>query len=346
MEGMNIEINEDILINYLNGNLSIADRNVVESWYIESKDNQKILEQLYFTLFVSDRLGAMNSIDVDKSLREFKRRLRAKENISEESIVDDIEESKARKFHYSRYVAAAIFIGVLFAGGLTVDRVMKKMAAPFIVMTNLGERAQVSLPDGTKVWLNACSRVEYKSSLFSNERNVTMDGEAYFEVKKDKNAPFIVNSNGILTHVLGTKFNIRANADEQYVIATLLEGSILVTSSQLDEQGVKMKPDQQLRLDTKTGKCTLKDCSLSEDYIGWISGTLHFEQATLGEIALSLERYYNVSILFKNERIKQERFTCDFETNENIHQILSILKLTDKFDYKIDKRNILIFSKK
>lgn len=343
---MNIDINEDILIDYLKGNLSIADRNVVECWYLESKENQKILEQLYFTLFVSDRLGVMDSIDVDKSLQEFKRRLRAKENASEENSVENIEESKVRKFHYSRYIAAAIFIGVLFAGGLTVERVMKKMAAPFIVMTNLGERAQVSLPDGTKVWLNACSMVEYKNSLFSNERNVTMNGEAYFEVKKDKDAPFIVNSNGMLTHVLGTKFNIRANKDERYVIATLLEGSILVTSSKLDEQGVKMKPDQQLKLDTKTGKCTLSDCSLTKDYIGWISGTLHFEQATLAEIALSLERYYNVHISFENDRIKQERFTCDFETNENIHQILSILELTDKLDYKIDKRNVLIFSKK
>ena len=245
-----------------------------------------------------------------------------------------------------KYVAsAAIFAGIVFAGGFTANRVMKKLSAPFMVMTNLGERARVVLPDGTKVWLNACSKVEYNTSFFSNDRNVKMAGEAYFEVAKDKDAPFVVNSNELLTHVLGTKFNIRANVDEQYVTATLLEGSILVTSSRIKGEGVKMKPDQQLRFDKRTGKCLLIDCSLSNDYIGWIDGVLHFEQATLGEIAVSLERYYNVNITFANEKIKQERFTCDFETNENIYQILSILRLTDKIDYKIEKRNIKIFAK-
>lgn len=341
MVRMNIEINEELLISYLNGELIAEEKAIVESWYLDSKDNQKLLEQLYFTLFVSKSLGVMESIDVEKSLKEFKRRIREKEDAKEQ-----MDEQKVSRFNFGKYIAAAISIGVLFAGGFTVNKIMQKMSAPFVVMTNLGERAQVVLPDGTKVWLNACSKVEYTTSFFSNERNVIMDGEAYFEVKKDKHAPFIVNSRGITTHVLGTKFNIRANDDEDYVISTLLEGSILVTSSMNNLLGIKMKPDQQLRFDKKTGKCVLSDCSLSKEFIGWINGTLHFEQATLQEIAVSLERFYNVNITFENESIKQERFTCDFETNENIYQILSILKLTNKIDYKIEKRHVLIFSKK
>jgi transmembrane sensor len=335
----NVEMNNELLIEYLNGNLNEVNQISVEKWYLASKENQKILDQLYFTIFVSERIGVMENIDVEESLREFKRRLKEKQNKSIKA------EKTHHRLHFSKYVAAAVLAGVIIIGSYTATNIINKITAPFTVLTNIGERAQVLLPDGTKVWLNASSKIEYSTSIFSRTRNVKMNGEAYFEVKKDKSAPFIVNSNGMFTKVLGTKFNICANADEHFITETLLEGSTRITAPLMEKNSVEMKPYQQFRLDTNTGKTMLTDCSMAKEYIGWIDGKLHFEKATLFEIALTLERYYNVRIVFANNKIKQERFTCDFETKDNIYQILSILRKTHKFDYTTDKRNVRIFSK-
>jgi len=338
MTKMNIEMSEELLLNYLNGLISEDERLEVEAWYFASKENEKNLDLLYYTLFVSRRLADMQCIDVDKSLAEFKRRIEKNQTLVKEST-----NKRSRVYFNKRIFAAAIFVGIIFLGTFTVTRIMDKIAAPFIVMTNLGERAHVILPDGSKVWLNACSRVEYSSSLFSKTRKVNMIGEAYFEVKKDKRAPFIVNSNELFTRVLGTRFNIRANPDAQFITTTLLEGSIMVNSDKIAGEGLIMKPNQQLKFDPKTGATSLTDCPSSDECVEWIDGQLNFNQASLEEIASSLERYYNVHISFSNDKLKKECFTCSFETKESIYQILNILKLTCIFDYRVENRNIILF---
>jgi ferric-dicitrate binding protein FerR (iron transport regulator) len=207
----------------------------------------------------------------------------------------------------------------------------------------MGERSNIMLPDGTTVWLNSCSQIEYTSSLFSKKRQVNLTGEAYFEVTPDKSKPFVVNTRNLNTTVMGTKFNIRANPDDSQITATLLEGSIWVSiAGTPDEKTIKMFPDQQLIYDCNTGMTTLATCFSTENYINWINNMLYFEKASLLEITKSLERHYNVHFIFTSEEIKNESFTCDFQTNENIYQILSILKLTGKFDYKIDGRTIIL----
>jgi ferric-dicitrate binding protein FerR (iron transport regulator) len=101
-----------------------------------------------------------------------------------------------------------------------------------------------------------------------------------------------------------------------------------------------MKPNEQLRFNRETNQSEWYACPAAKEYIGWIDGKLHFERAPLGEIAASLERYYNVTITILSEKLRNEKFTCDFETTENIYQIFSVLKLTNTFDYKINNRHI------
>lgn len=98
------------------------------------------------------------------------------------------------------------------------------------MITAAGQRAQTVLPDGSKVWLNASSKIVYHNSLWSSDRQIDLSGEAYFEVSHDKHAPFIVNSKQIKTCVLGTKFNVRARQDENRVVTTLLQGLVRVDS--------------------------------------------------------------------------------------------------------------------
>lgn len=334
---MNTKPNDKTLVAYLNGELEDSEKQQVEEWMFSSEENKKQIEQLYYIMFVSDRISVINNINVDQSLDKLKKQIREKER----------KTNKRPPFYYMKRVAvAAIFIGLLLTGNIFYKHISESLSAPYSITTGLGERAQTTLPDGTRIWVGACSKLEYYTPLLSKERKVNLTGEAYFEVKNKNNAPFIVNSNEMRTEVLGTKFNIRANSDEQFIVATLLEGSIRISSIDKSEKDVIMKPMHQLLFDRTTGDSRLYTCSAAEEYIGWINGNLHFDRTSLENIAISLERYYNVDIVINSENLKKEIFTCDFDTKENIYQILSVLKMTNKFDYKVNNRTIEIIEKK
>ncbi len=329
-------IDESILISYLNGSLDAVESSRVEEWYMESGENQAQLEELYFILFVGQCAKAKRNVDAEGSLTEFRKKIRYNQRRKIFGI--------PVKVALRRLASIAALVGLFAMGGYAVKKTAEYSARPFTIMTRLGERAHIVLPDGSDVWLNSCSKVEYVSSIFSRERKVKMHGEAYFEVKKAR-FPFVVSSNGLVTRVLGTKFNIRANDDEEMVTTTLLEGSVY-TSSPVMQSGVMLKPNQQLHYDTRTGAFKVFDCGYNTDeYVGWIEGKLYFNQDFFGDIAQELERYYNVSISFTDENLRHERFSCDFETSDNIRHILSTLALTNKFDYWIKGKDIVIFNK-
>ncbi|MDR0691936.1 MAG: DUF4974 domain-containing protein [Prevotellaceae bacterium] len=324
-------MNNETLIAYLCNTLHETARQDVEAWYLASKDNQTLLEQLYFTLFVGDRLHVYNQVDTEQSFLELKEKIRRKN-------------AGKRRMKYGWRMAitaaAAVFAGMIVLNGI---HMMKTLSKPFTIVTNLGERVQAVLPDGSKIWVGACSTLEYYNPVpffASKEREVYLSGEAYFEVEKDKTHPFVVHSNDLQITVSGTRFNIRSNNDDILITTTLLEGEIKVTATAWGDKEIVMKPNEQLRFNREINQSELYVCPAAEEYIDWINGKLHFENAPLGEIAASLERYYNVDITISSEKLRNEKFTCDFETTENIYQIFSILKLTNTFDYKISNRHI------
>jgi ferric-dicitrate binding protein FerR (iron transport regulator) len=322
---------DEILIAYLQHTLHETACKEVEAWYLASKENQTLLEQLYFTLFVGDRLHAYNQADAERSFLELKEKVRK-------------QHAGKRRVKYGWRIAmraaAAVCAGMLVLNGF---QMMKTLSKPFTIVTNLGERVQTILPDGSKIWVGACSKLEYYNPFpffASKERAVYLSGEAYFEVEKDKTHPFVVHSNDLQIIVLGTRFNIRSNSDDLFITTTLLEGEIKVTTPAWGDKEIVMTPNEQLRFNRETNQSEWYACPSAQEYIEWIDGKLHFEGASLGEIAASLERYYNVTITIPSEKLRNEKFTCDFETTENIYQIFSVLELTNTFDYKINNRHI------
>ena len=187
----NFEIDEEVLVAFLKGELDAAQAAAVEAWYDRSAANRRMLGQVYYILYVSDRINDAAGIDVERSLRQFKRRMHAGRRIS-------LRRSAVR------IAAAAVIAAVLLAGGLTTVLLSKRLAQPVTVVTQLGERSQVVLPDGTKVWLNGESRLKYNADFSGRTRDVALTGEAFFEVRKDTLRPFRVSMNDLQVEVLGT----------------------------------------------------------------------------------------------------------------------------------------------
>lgn len=215
-------MDETKLLNYLKGESDAEECLEVETWYHDSAEHKKQLEQLYYMLFVGERKAVMDAVDTESSLSALKDRMKQKEP-------DRKSVGKMRVSKWKRYAVplAAFLCGLLISTGALYWMSSGKSAG-YVFATEAGQRARAVLPDGTKVWLNASTQLVYKPSFWKRERLVDLNGEAYFEVSHNKHKPFVVNSKDVRTCVLGTKFNVRARSSEAKVVTTLLKGLVQV----------------------------------------------------------------------------------------------------------------------
>ena len=330
-------MDETILLNYLQGECNDEEAARVETWCEEEPGNRKTLEQLYYTLFVGERIAVMNAVDTEASLDKFKSAIREKERNTKQKNIS---------IRWGRYatVAAAFLTGLVFAGGIAWGLLSNKLS-DYEVITAAGQRAQTVLPDGSRVWLNASSKLVYHNSFWSSDRQIDLSGEAYFEVARDKHAPFIVNTKHIKTCVLGTKFNVRAREEEDRVVTTLLQGSVRMESPRTVNNGYLLKPGQTLNINTTTYQAELIEYAQPTDVLLWMKGKLEFKQHSLLEITNIMEKLYDIKFIYKDDALKSERFTGEFSTDSTADEILNVLMHTNHFSYKKDGRIIRVMKK-
>lgn len=331
-------MDEVILINYLRRKSSPEEDEQVEQWYSRSAENRQLLEQYYYTLFVGNRMEAMKRADTEKALRQLKQRIAGKESGKKAETL-----SLRLRRHWTW--VAAFLAGLIFSGGAGWLW-LSGQTADYTVLTAAGQRAQTILPDGSKVWLNGTTRLVYHRSFGNSSRQVDLTGEAYFEVKPDRKAPFVVNSKNIKTCVLGTHFNIRAREGESRVVTTLLEGAVRVDLPCHKEQnGYILKPGQTLDIDTQNYRAQLVEYGRPSDVLLWIDGVLTFKQHTLQQITGILEKMYDVKFVYEDSSLKEKRFTGKFSTDSTPEEILNVLLHTNHFKYAKQGHIIRLSSK-
>lgn len=224
-----------------------------------------------------------------------------------------------------------------------------------LLTTAKGARSQVILPDGSKVWLNAGSRLNYpKNFATGHTREVILEGEAFFIVTADANRPFFVHTNAVHIKVLGTSFNVRAYPGEDSVVASLVQGSVKVAADEKVEQGIILKPNEKLVVPVQllpgrnTGEhaiaqealpayksrlIPMRDSVYTET--AWVQNKLAFKHLELEKVAEMLEQWYGVEIGFRNEKKKQLYFTGVFD-NETLDQVMNALETTLSFTWSKD----------
>jgi ferric-dicitrate binding protein FerR (iron transport regulator) len=267
-------------------------------------------------------------------------------------VREDRKEEKNRKkifpltalFKYAAILAIAVSLPFMFSKMGFFDNPKEQNPPSFItVVTGKGERSQLILPDGTKVWINACSSLTYNTGSTS-DRRLQLTGEAYFEVAREEHRPFIVSTSLLDVKVLGTKFNLKAFEGEDEVRATLFEG--LITANTHDKslrQDLFLNPGEQLIY--KKDKTLMISTTSGCEAMDWKNGIFRFRKQTLQEITSSLERTFDVEITFADTELAQEKFTCEFKDEENLTDILNVLKKTKKLNYHIKGSKVTIYSK-
>lgn len=235
-----------------------------------------------------------------------------------------------------------------------------------------GSKSTVTLPDGTQVWLNSGSKLEYPVNFGQTSRQVKLKGEAYFEVAKNKEIPFSVSSGKIAIHVLGTKFNMKAYPEDEKARITLVEGSLEVKNTKSPNSNILLKPNQQAVISKHNEKIQIREV-IASNYAMWttadsksaelsqtssdrisasvripqvaIRNILFFDEEPLGQIAKDLERAFNVNIEIKDKSLQNRYFYGDFCNEETITDILKIIAEKNDLYYTLKGDTIQIVKK-
>ncbi|MCG8513451.1 MAG: DUF4974 domain-containing protein [Halanaerobiales bacterium] len=245
--------------------------------------------------------------------------------------------SKTRFLTVFQRIAAILIIPVILTFGTVFyfqSKTPNSEVAIAEIQCPLGVRTKFVLPDGTTGFLNNGSTLEYPLD-FTKDRTVILKGEAYFDVIKDKESPFIVNTSNLSTKVLGTQFNVVAYGDENTEEIILKEGKVEVYSNQGDKLET-LQPNQNLILNTQTKRYNKNRVEVSQ-YVSWIEGKLTFRNEEMQKAANRLERWYNIEIEIKDPELLNYSFRATF-IDEPLEEVLKLLAITTPIKYKVQDR--------
>ncbi|RGP15224.1 FecR family protein [Parabacteroides gordonii] len=321
-------INEEILLQYIDGMLTANDAAAVEEWLAASPENEKLLEQLYFTREVVSRVRVMQSVDPEQSLRRFKAQVHKL----------DKKVRLRRMIGLAQRVAAVLFVPLLVLAAFFWMQGGKKEVRMVEVRTNPGVVSMFNLPDGSRVWLSSASQLTYPSDFVAGSREVELEGQGYFEVTHNAAQPFIVHAGQEYeVEVLGTTFNVAAYSDDDRIETTLVEGSVNVHVKTVggQELSCRIRPREKATF-TKTTKELEVETVNPEHETAWKDGELIFRNHPMSQVLKVLSRHYHVKFEVKDSLVLKSIITARFK-DEQLPQVMEYLRLASGIKYTIHK---------
>lgn len=354
----NVTIN--LLVGYIEGSADNSVKLQVEEWLEAEPENRIFFNRLNEAWRNPQDLEALSSECIENDWK----------NISDK--LSDIKSISGNRKAVSGFGwlwrAAAIILLLLssgigyFVGSKNIHPLSFSSKTYHELIVPQGEKSELKLSDGSRVWVNAGSTIRFPNSFDNVSRDIWLDGEAYFEVTHDKNKPFLVHTSDLDVKVHGTKFNVKAYSAENIIEATLIEGSVSLQSRNLfnlKSQEVYLQPNHKAIYIKK--KIMVKDVDLArevteplqikkiiitktiqvEPAISWRDGKLVFMDETFENIAVKLERRFGVTIKIESDEIKKIKYTGVLK-NISIEQALKAIQLSANFVYTINENTIMI----
>jgi sigma factor regulatory protein, fecR/pupR family len=313
------------IVRWITGRSTEKDLARIDQWLESDSENARTLlelEQIYDHL----HNASMPARRIDKALERVHRRI-------------EEEDRAGRKIRFLRHVyryAAVVAVLVASAAGLWLWQKSTLPASPryeYVLVRATGDHPRkVTLPDGSRVWLNRNAALQYPKNFQGQIRKVTLRGEGYFEVAKNRHKPFVVENEAMCVRVLGTVFNFKSNAAEGSSTVSLIEGSVEVKSHQSADQMV-LTPGQRANVDRQTGRITVEETDLNMDVM-WHSGIIRFQNANIRSIASILEKVYGVKIVIDEGVDERRTYSGAVPKKEHVDAVLLLLRNTLPVTYR------------
>ncbi|MCK9639313.1 MAG: DUF4974 domain-containing protein [Prolixibacteraceae bacterium] len=324
---------EELLPGYFSDDLSERERAIVDEWRIELPGNE---------IFYQENKKAWEAMSLLNEMEQFNS-FEALNNVNAR-----ISEQKPTKWWAIVQRAAAILLLplVLYSGYTTIrNSTLRELQKEQVVMQTITSRqgmvTKFELADGTKVWLNSGSELKFPTRFIGDKREVALNGEAFFEVTKNKNQPFRVNANKLDVEVLGTSFNVVSFNDETQSEVVLVTGQVALSSDngKIKKDFGTMHTGQRAIYKNEDQKVYAEEVQVDK-YIAWKEGNLIFRDDKMEDVVKRLSRWFNVEIIISDPEIKSYVYKATFR-NENLTQVLHLLKISAPIDYTITGNKVL-----
>lgn len=316
MSENNINIVEELLPRYCDGNVSAEEKEKVEIWIRQSEEHYKIAQQIQLIYLASDTIAIMDQVNTDNALDKVDGRIRRSQ--------------LKTLFMWGQRVAAILFIPLLAAYLLEVIIPEKRDIRMLEVRTNPGMTTSLTLPDGTKVNLNSESSLVYPETFDGDFRSVRLEGEAFFEVVKNPEKRFVVTTpHNARVEVLGTSFNMEAFKWDSIVSTTLISGKVAFISR---SGQVNMKPGEKLVYNIQADRASIYQTN-GEAEISWKNGMIIFRKTPFEEALRMLTKRFNVDFVVSNNKYVKDFYTGSF-TNHRLEQILDIFNASSGIKWR------------
>ncbi|MFH0757938.1 MAG: FecR domain-containing protein [Bacteroidota bacterium] len=324
------EISDSLIGKYLEGGLNQKDSSQFEAWINENGNNKQIFMEYMNIWELSHDIKELESIDMVQARKAVNHKLKG-------------FHGRRRLTSILQRAAAILFIPLLVS---SIGYVIYSLPAEseFAAKSNLnvsfGTVAELVLSDGTRVWLNSGSHMEYPTQFKGSEREVYLEGQAYFEVAKSQK-PFVVSTSDIEIRALGTSFDVIAYPEDNRIQTTLIEGKVVLYRRMPDSKPSFLKemvPDERAVYSTAENNLSVKRNADTEKITSWKDGKLIFKNDSFEEVVWKLSKWYNTDIRLVDSELKSYRYTATF-VDESLWQVLELLKKTAPITYESSIRN-------
>ena len=328
---MKEKIDKEVLIRYLKGEYTSKDKEYIENVFREENSQEELLKYLEEDWKSVRQSEELQEHDLEHILHALYYKIQHQPVKSKERKVVSI-------WHLYSRVAAVLLLPLVAAFMIYITREGTSNDSSRVsyaeINAPLGSRVNFYLPDGSNGWLNSGSRLKYPVK-FGATREVELSGEAFFDIKKEAGRSFNVKANDLNISVLGTRFNVAAYEDDKKVDVVLESGKVRLNSIGSDTF-IEMAPDERVVYDA-ANKEVVKSKVHSTKYSSWKEGKLVFRNDPIEEVARIMSRWYNVDIVIKEGQNSDLRLRATFE-DEEIEEVMMLLKMTFPIDYEIEKR--------
>lgn len=334
MKRMN-KLDEEIIVRFLAGECTEDELRTVDAWLDESDENVRELFRIEEIYYLGKRTGESDKKNLEKAERMLCKRL---EKERKKKGLPDVW----KMYGWVRY--AAIFIGVFLLGSLSyLVYEANGPAESLLAVTTKNEVKELKLPDGTKVWLNKYTTLKYPREFAKDGRKVYLEGQGYFEVERNPEKPFVVQSEAMQVRVLGTVFDFKSDKTNMSAVATLLKGEIEVKGNH-EEGMIVLSPGQKAELDGATRRLIVKQIDTGIE--NWHNNQFVFEKADIYTIARTLENSYGVKIILAPDIDVDKTYSGTLNKKENVEAVLALIKNVIPIEYKIIGNSVFLSSKK
>lgn len=321
------KINEALLLRYFDGEVTMDEKQEVESWLASSEENKKLAKQLYYLSFATKTVDTLKRTDAQAALKQVRGRMRQRQQMQWRQ--------------WTQRAAAFLAIPLLLSTMYLFFYANERDKVNFIeIRTNPGMITSTTLPDGTYVTLNSNSSITYPSRFDGDSRDIHLDGEAFFKVTKDTHHPFIVKTpQKAVIKVYGTQFNVEAYAIDKKITATLVEGSIAMAyenpKSNWAEQ--EILPGQEIVYTATQQHIKVAQADV-EVSTSWKDGKLIFRDTPFKEVLRMLSKRFDVDFVVKNPKCYEASFTGLLE-KQRLERILEYISVSSTIKFKYAESN-------